>query len=251
MITEEHAGQVLVLTLNNPARRNALGMDMRIAIQEAFERADPNSDIRAIVIRGSGEHFCGGADVAGMNVTDTAGARERFRIGHKMVRTLVKSSKPVVAAIEGWCVGAGISLALCCDTIVAARNARFMAGFGKVGLMGDLGLLHLLPARIGIGKARQMLLYGDPVQADEAERIGLVDRLVEPGAAFEEAMSCASRLAASASLPIAFTREFFARGLDESLDVERSYQPALLLSEDHREGKAAFLEKREPAFKGR
>jgi len=251
MITEEHNGQVLILTLDNPARRNALGMDMRVSLQAALDRAEPDPEVRAVVIRGAGDHFCAGADITGMNVTDAAGARERFRISHKMVRTLVKSSKPIVAAIEGWCVGAGISLALCCDTIVAASDARFMAGFGKVGLMGDLGILHLLPARVGLGRAKQMVLYGEAMAAPEAERIGLVDRLAEPGKAFEDALACAKKLEAMAALPIAFTKEFYARGLDESLDIERSYQPTLLLSEDHKEGKAAFMEKRAPRFKGR
>lgn len=250
MLVENRQGQVLVLTLDNPERRNALGMEMRIALQQAFERIEPETDIRAVVIKGSGAHFSAGADITGMNVTTAAGARERFRISHKMVRALVKSSKPIVAAVEGWCVGAGLSLALCCDTIVASRDSRFMASFGKVGLMGDLGLLHTLPARIGIGRARQMVLYGDPMPAEHAERIGLVDRLSEPGKAFEDALACAERLAVAAALPIALTKDFFARGIDLSLDTEREYQPTLLLSDDHREGKAAFLEKRDPLFKG-
>lgn len=251
MIIEDRKGQVLVLTLDNAERRNALGMEMRIALQQIFERIEAEADIRAVVIKGAGAHFSAGADITGMNVTTATGARERFRISHKMVRGLVKSSKPIVAAVEGWCVGAGLSLALCCDTIVAASDSRFMASFGKVGLMGDLGLLHTLPARIGIGRARQMVLYGNPMPADEAERIGLVDRISEPGKAFDDAMTAAEQLATAAALPIALSKDFFARGIDLSLDVEREYQPMLLLSDDHREGKAAFLEKRAAEFKGR
>ena len=140
MIIEDRKGQMLVLTLDNAERRNALGMEMRIALQQIFERIEAEADIRAVVIKGAGAHFSAGADITGMNVTTATGARERFRISHKMVRGLVKSSKPIVAAVEGWCVGAGLSLALCCDTIVAASDSRFMASFGKVGLMGDLGL---------------------------------------------------------------------------------------------------------------
>ena len=110
-----------------------------------------------------------------MDVDGLAAARERFLLLHAIVRAIVKSSKPYIAAVEGWAAGAGFSLALCCDTIVAGTSARFIAAFPKVGLVGDAGLLHTLPARVGLGRARQILLYARPVDAEAALGMGMID----------------------------------------------------------------------------
>ena len=250
MLTETRDGATAVLTLDYPARRNALAIPMRRALADALERIEADPALRAVVITGAGGTFCAGGDISGMDVADLAAGRERFRLTHRLVRALVKSAKPVVAAIEGWCVGAGLSLAMCCDTVVAAGDARFAAGFGKVGLIADLGLLHTLPARIGQGRARQVFLYGDTLDAAYAERIGIVDDLVAPGTALHAALARAARFAEGAPLPVALTKQYLAEGLDAALDWEREAQSALFLTADHAEGKAAFLAKRAPAFRG-
>jgi 2-(1,2-epoxy-1,2-dihydrophenyl)acetyl-CoA isomerase len=250
MLTEHRDGPTAVLTLNYPERRNALAIPMRRALVEALERIEADPALRAIVITGAGGTFCAGGDISGMDVADLAAGRERFRLTHQLVRLLIKGSKPIVAAVEGWCVGAGLSLAMCCDTIIAARDARFAAGFGKIGLIADLGLLHTLPARIGQGRARQVLLYDDPTDAARAEQVGLVDELVEPGVALDAAIARARRFADAAPLPIALTRQWLAAGLDAALDWEREAQSGLFLTADHAEGKAAFLQKRPPRFSG-
>jgi enoyl-CoA hydratase/carnithine racemase len=161
---------------------------------------------------------------------------------------MVAGRVPIVAAVEGWCVGAGLSIACASDTIVAAEDARFMAGFGKVGLIADLGLPFTLPARIGSGRARQFFLYGTQVDAVAAERIGLVDRVVPKGTALAAAKELGTFLAAQAPLPIALTKQILAEGLDRALEDERHFQTACFLSADHAEGKAAFMGKREPQF---
>ncbi|HEY0206289.1 MAG TPA: enoyl-CoA hydratase/isomerase family protein, partial [Acetobacteraceae bacterium] len=240
MLTEHRDGLTAVLTLDYPERRNALAIPMRRALVEALERIEADPALRAIVITGAGGTFCAGGDISGMDVADLAAGRERFRLTHQLVRLLVKGSKPIVAAVEGWCVGAGLSLAMCCDTVMAAQDARFAAGFGKIGLIADLGLLHTLPARIGQGRARQVFLYGDPMNANRAEQIGLVDELVEPGNALDAATARARRLAEAAPLPVALTRQWLAAGLDAALDWEREAQSSLFLTADHAEGKAAF-----------
>ncbi len=250
MLTEHRDGLTAVLTLNYPERRNALAIPMRRALVEALERIEADPALRAIVITGAGGTFCAGGDISGMDVADLAAGRERFRLTHQLVRLLVKGSKPIVAAVEGWCVGAGLSLAMCCDTVIAARDARFAAGFGKIGLIADLGLLHTLPARVGQGRARQIFLYNDPVDANRAERIGLVDELVEAGDALDAAITRAKHFAAAAPLPVALTRQWLAAGLDAALDWEREVQAGLFLTADHAEGKAAFLQKRPPRFSG-
>jgi len=250
MLTEARDGATAILTLDQPARRNALAMPMRQSLVDALNRIEADTSIRAIVLTGAGGTFCAGGDISGMDATDLAAGRERFRLTHHLVRLLIKGSKPILAAIEGWCVGAGLSLAMCCDTVVAAENARFAAGFGKVGLIADLGLLHTLPARIGQGRARQVFLYGDTMDAAAAERIGIVDTLTPPGAALAAALDRARRFADAAPLPLALTRQYLAAGLDAALDWEREAQSALFLTADHAEGKAAFLAKRPPRFCG-
>ena len=250
MLREDRDGLTAVLTLDYPERRNALAIPMRRALAEAMERIEADPALRAVVITGAGGTFCAGGDISGMDVADLAAGRERFRLTHRLVRALVKSAKPVVAAVEGWCVGAGLSLAMCCDTVVAAHDARFAAGFGRIGLIADLGLLHTLPARIGQGRARQVFLYGDPLDAAHAESIGMVDELIPPGTALEAALTRARRFADAAPLPVALTKQWLAAGLDAALDWEREAQSALFLTADHAEGKAAFLEKRAPLFRG-
>ena len=250
MLTRAQEGATAILTLDYPARRNALAMSMRQAIVDAMEAIEADPAVRAVVLTGAGGTFSAGGDISGMNVADLAGGRERFRLTHRLVRLLIKSSKPILAAVEGHCIGAGLSLALCCDTVVAAEDARFAAGFGRVGLVADLGLLHTLPARIGQGRARQVFLYGEPMGAAEAEGIGIVDRLTPPGTALAAALERARLFHGAAPLPVAMTKQYLAAGLDAALDWERDTQSALFLTADHAEGKAAFLGKRAPTFTG-
>jgi enoyl-CoA hydratase/carnithine racemase len=247
-VAEQRDGGVLTLTLDYPERRNALAMPLREELHRILDAAQGDEAVRAIVLTGAGGVFCSGGDISGMNVTDSEMGRERMRRTHRIIRLMVAGRVPIVAAVEGWCVGAGLSIACASDTIVAAEDAKFMAGFGKVGLIADLGLPWTLPARIGAGRARQFFLYGTQVDAVAAERIGLVDHVVPKGQALTKAMELATFLAAQASLPIALTKQILAEGLDRALEDERHFQTACFLSADHAEGKAAFLGKREPRF---
>jgi enoyl-CoA hydratase/carnithine racemase len=247
-VVEAREGAVLTLTLDYPARRNALAMPLREELHRILEAAQADQAVRAIVLTGAGGIFCSGGDISGMNVTDTPTGLERMRRTHRIIRMMVAGRVPIVAAVEGWCVGAGLSIACASDTIVAAEDARFMAGFGKVGLIADLGLPSTLPARIGAGRARQLFLYGRQIGAAEAERIGLVDEVVPKGGALAVATERARFLAAQAALPIALTKQILAEGLDRALEQERHFQTACFLGPEHEEGKAAFLAKREPDF---
>jgi 2-(1,2-epoxy-1,2-dihydrophenyl)acetyl-CoA isomerase len=250
-LLENREGAVAILTLNEPAKRNALTPALRAALAEAIERIERDSAIRAVVLTGDRQAFSAGGDLSAMEVEGLGAARERFRLLHAIVRAIVKSSKPYLAAVEGWAAGAGFSLALCCDTIVAGSSARFVAAFPKVGLVGDAGLLHTLPARVGLGRARQILLYARPVDAAAALQMGMIDEIAPDGKALEQALGRARAFDTLAPLSTAFTKEYLARGLDEVLDWERSQQAALFLTDDHAEGKAAFREKRQPHFQGR
>jgi len=241
-------GAVLTLTLDHPTRRNALAQPLRDGLFTQLEAAEADSSVRAIVLTGAGGNFCSGGDLSGMDVRTAADGRERMRRFHRVVRLMVGGRLPVVAAVEGWCVGAGLSLACAADTIVAGQGARFGAGFGKVGLVPDLGLPFTLPARVGPARARQIFLHHEQLEAEAAAAIGLVDRLVPQGAALAEATRLATNLAASAPLSVALTKRMLAEGLDAALERERDWQTMCFLSADHAEGRAAFFEKRPPVF---
>ncbi|MBC7636899.1 MAG: enoyl-CoA hydratase/isomerase family protein [Acetobacteraceae bacterium] len=250
MLIEARDGATVVLTLNQPARRNALAMPMREALIEALDRIEADTSVRAVVINGAGGHFCAGGDISGMDVTGFGAGRERFRTTHRLVRLILESSKPFVAAVDGWAAGAGVGLAICCDTVVAASDASFMTPFGRIGLIADFALLHTLPRRIGEGRARQMFLAGEAIDAATAERWGLVDHVVAPGATLEKALERAAKLSAAAPLTTAMTKSILARGLAETLEWERTVHATMFMTGDHEEGKTAFLGKRAPSFKG-
>lgn len=251
MLVEHRTGATVVLTLDYPERRNALAIPMRVALAAAMDRLEADATLRCIVLTGGGGNFSAGGDISGMNVEDLAAGRERFRLTHRLVRSMIGSSKPIIAAVEGWAVGAGLALALCCDTVVAASDARFMAGFGGIGLVADFGLLHTLPRRVGEGRAKQILIHGDRLDAARAEAIGLIDRVVPAGTALETAMAMGEVLGKAAPLPIAYTKSYLSDGLADALEWERNAQSALFLTQDHAEGKAAFLGKRTAVFRGR
>jgi len=250
-LLESRNGAVAILTLNAPAKRNALTSATRAELADAIDRIERDPGIRAVILTGGPQVFCAGGDLSAMEVEGLASARERFRLLHGIVRVIVKSSKPYLAAVEGWAAGAGFSIALCCDTIVAGTGARFVAAFPKVGLVADAGLLHTLPARVGLGRARQILLYARPVDAGTAHDIGMIDEIAPDGKALERALELAREFDGLAPLSTALTKEYLARGVDEVLDWERGNQAALFLTADHAEGKAAFREKRQPHFQGR
>jgi 2-(1,2-epoxy-1,2-dihydrophenyl)acetyl-CoA isomerase len=249
-LLSERQGTVLVLTLDHPARRNALAMPIRFALIEALDQAQRDKSVRAIVLTGAAGHFCSGGDISGMDVNSALDGRERMRLSHQLVRLMVLGSLPIIAAVEGYCVGAGLSLACASDSIIAAEDAELGAGFGRIGLMADLGLPHTLPARIGQAKARQILLYHNRLKAPDAERIGLVDQVVPKGGALNAALEKAQFLAEQAPAPMAFTKQMLGEGLDRALEQERHFQATLFLTEDFKEGRAAFLGKRQPVFKG-
>jgi enoyl-CoA hydratase/carnithine racemase len=251
MIKEERVGATVVVTLNQPARRNALAMPMREQLIDAFERIEADTTVRAVVVTGADGTFCSGGDISGMNAVDFAFGRERFRLTHKLVRLMVESAKPYVAAVEGWAAGAGMGMAICCDTVVAAADARFVSPFGKLGLVPDFALVHTLPRRVGEGPARQIFLRGAPFGADHALKIGLVDEVVPVGTALERALAIAGEFAEAAPIPLAMVKNYLAVGLAEALDWERNTQATMFLTADHAEGRDAFLAKRKPNFTGR
>lgn len=248
------SGSVAVVTLNDPPVRNALSAALRNRLYEVLKDLQGQNECRAIVLTGAEGTFCSGGDVRVMGKgADPAGLRDRMKSAHEVVRLLVNGRKPVVAAIEGFAFGAGLSLAAASDVVVADTGARFGSAFGKVGLIPDMGLLWTLPRKVGLNAARQIMLLSKTLRAEEAHAIGLVDELVEPGHVHAAAMAQAEAFARCAPLAVGMARRALAINgtLEELLEYELNGQAELIVSDDHEEGTAAFREKRAPQFSGR
>jgi enoyl-CoA hydratase/carnithine racemase len=251
-IEVEHRGAITVLQLTEPERRNALTLDMRRSLASALVEAEESEECRVVVLTGSGGNFSAGGDLRSMTA-DRAVAIDRLHAIGDVVRLIVHSSKPVIAAVDGFAFGAGLSLAAACDAVVANRDAVFGCAFSGVGLTADAALHWSLPARIGVGRARLMIMSGRPVDAATAEGWGLVEEVVD-GPSLDAAVALGEQLAVRAPLSLAATKEILAAdggGLDAVLAREAAAQVRLLATADFAEGQAAFFEKRRPEFRGR
>jgi enoyl-CoA hydratase/carnithine racemase len=247
--------RVATVTINNPKARNALPRKLLVELTGRIEELMSEKDCRAIILTGAESTFSSGGDISAMTADrPILDSRIWMKTAHRLVRAIVNSEKPVISAVEGYAFGAGLSLATACDFVVAADNAKFCAAFARVGLVPDIGLFHTLAQRVGVPRAKRMIMLAEVVEAPEAERIGIVDHLVPAGQALAAAIEVATRYVDVAPLPMALTKAVYARGcstLDEALLAEIDYQPMLFLSEDHFAAVQAFREKRKPTFRGR
>jgi 2-(1,2-epoxy-1,2-dihydrophenyl)acetyl-CoA isomerase len=239
------------LTLNRPNRKNAIDRDLRHALIGALATSLEDEEVRALVLTGSAGVFSAGGDVTSMTGLDAASGRARMRDGHRLVRLVAGAEKPIVAAVEGWAVGAGAGLALLCDTIVAGRSAKFGFSFLRVGLVPDYALAWTLERRVGAGRARQWLLYARTVTADEALAAGLIDDLAEDSAVQDLALERAREIAAQPPHALALAKRMLAhvpQPFEVALEMELMAQSLCFSSGEVAEGRAAFLEKRPPRF---
>lgn len=247
-------GDVAIVTINNPERRNAMGRQMRLALRDTIRRlmtVDPES--KAIVLTGAGGQFSAGADISEMTKRTVLQSREILDESCQVVRDMLGGPKPVVSAVEGVAFGAGLSLAVATDYLVAASSARFCAAFLRIGLIPDTGVLWTLPKKIGLGKARELLSLAREIDGVEAGRIGLANQVVEPGQALRVAIDYAKALALQPPLGMALIKSaltFSADDMDAALRAEIDFQPLLRQSSDHLEAANAFIEKRAPVFTG-
>ncbi|MDQ2095147.1 enoyl-CoA hydratase/isomerase family protein [Rhodalgimonas zhirmunskyi] len=242
---------ILLLRMAEPERRNALSDAMRAALRDALHRAHADRQVRAIVLSGSDGCFCAGGDIKAMGQPIPI-AMERLEVVHDIVRLIALGPKPVVAAVDGAAYGGGMSLALCCDAVVAAEGARFCASFGRIGLVPDMGIMWSLPRRVGAARAQQILLDGRERGGAEAVETGIAD-ILSMGDPVPQALATARALTPAAPLPAAHLRPIIARchgDLDAVLNAEREAQEALFATRDHEEARRAFLEKRLPQFIG-
>ena len=251
----EIADAVATITLDRPDALNALTVPLKHELLAAFEQVAGDAAVRAVVLTGAGRAFCAGQDLHERMEPDAAPLEDEIRLRYNpLVRAMVGLEKPLIGAINGVAAGAGASLAHAGDLRIAAEGASFLLAFGRVGLVPDSGATWLLPRLIGGAKAAELALTGAALSAADAERLGLVLRVVPAGELAAAAQALAAHLAEGAPRALALTKRALAASwdatLEEQLETEADFQGQAGATADHAEGVAAFVERRPPRFTG-
>ena len=258
-IEYEVTGGVATITLNRPDKLNAFTKVMLEDFAGALSAAASDTEVRAVVITGAGRGFCAGQDLSDRAVAADAGppdlAESLENRYNPIIRSIRTMAKPVITAVNGVAAGAGANLALAGDIVLAARSSRFIQSFARIGLLPDSGGTFVLPRAVGPARAMGLSLLAEPLEAETAERWGLIWAAVDDDALVVEASRLAADLAKGPTAGYAKIKEAInaslGNTLDQQLDLERDLQAAAGRSRDYAEGVAAFLEKRTPSFDGR
>jgi enoyl-CoA hydratase len=250
ILTEDRGG-ILVITINRPDARNAVNGAVATGMADALDRLDAGDDLRVGIVTGAGGYFSAGMDLKAFVQGESPYAADRgfAGIAQRAAR------KPLIAAVEGFALAGGFEVALSCDLIVAARDARFGIPEVKRSLVAAGGALLRLPKRIPYHLAMELALTGEPISAERANAIGIVNRLAEPGTALETAVELAQQLVKNAPLALIASKEILQKAVDwneaEGWAKQGEISGPVFASEDAREGATAFAEKREPVWRGR
>lgn len=249
---------VAVITLNRPETLNSFNEAMHQSLHTALDSAASDPQVRAVLLTGAGRGFCAGQDLSDPMVKP---ADPMPNLGHviesyynKTVKRIYNMEKPTVCAVNGIAAGAGANIPLACDFVIAAKSAKFVQAFCKIGLIPDSAGTWLLPRLIGLARAKQLAMLGNPLSADQAVDWGLIFKTVEYEVLKEESFAFAMQLATQPTLALTKTKQAldmsFENSIEEQLEVEREMQTHLGQSEDYKEGVNAFIEKRQPNYKG-
>ena len=250
--------QAAWITLNRPDARNAINDQMREELFAALAECRSNPEIRAVVLTGAGKGFCTGADLSrsGGGPVGPGAAREMMKTrSQRLIRALWELEKPVLAAVNGVAAGVGSHLAFACDLVIAAAEARFIEVFVRRGLALDGAGAYLLPRLVGLSKAKELVFFGDDLPAEEAMRIGLVNKVVPGDQLAATAREWATRLAQGPTFALGMSKRLLNRSLEVDLETsleDEAFAVSLVTqSEDTKEGMRAFVERRTPVFTGR
>lgn len=244
-----------IITLNRPEKFNSFNREMALKLQAALDDCKDDK-VRAVFITGAGKAFCAGQDLAEVTDPNGPGMQRILSEHYNPIVTRIRAlEKPVVAAVNGVAAGAGANIALCCDIVVAAQSASFLQAFSKIGLIPDSGGTHTLPRLIGWQKASALMMLGEKVSAAEAERIGMIYKVLPDENFAADAVRIADMLAAMPTKGLAYTKQLlsmsFIASFAEQLHDEDIYQQKAAQTADFKEGVQAFLEKRSPVFEGK
>ena len=251
----EIKNSIAFITLNRPDKFNTFNREMALTLQERLDECEKNISIRCVFITGAGKSFCAGQDLA--EVADTEGPGIQKILSehyHPIVTKIRRLNKPVIAAVNGVAAGAGANIALCCDIVIATESASFIQAFSKIGLIPDSGGTYFLPRLTGMQKASALMMLGDKISAEEAERIGMIYKYFPDEIFFTEGEKIATTLAGMPTKGLAFTKQALNLSLEQTfeqqLQTEDDLQQKAATTYDFKEGVAAFLEKRKANFKG-
>lgn len=244
------------ITLNRPEKYNAFNREMALMMQDRLDECQQDPDIRCVLITGAGKAFSSGQDLSEITGPSAKDVKSILSEHYNPIIIKIRElEKPVIAAVNGVAAGAGANIALCCDIVIAARSASFMQAFSKIGLIPDSGGTFILPRLIGWQKASAFAMLADKISSTEAERIGMIYKVLEDDQLATESINMAEQLARLPTRGLALTKkalnESFTNSLQQQLKAEEQLQVIAAETEDHKEGIEAFLSKRTPHFKGK
>jgi len=256
VVLTDLSDRILTVTVNRPEKLNALNADVVEGLRKAFHDAKPDPDVGAVIVTGAGEKaFVAGADIGTFPSLTPASARDFARRGQVVLDLIESLGKPSIAAINGFALGGGCEMAMACTLRIASKTARLGQPEVNLGVIPGYGGSQRLARLVGKGRALEMILTGDPVTAEEAWRIGLVNRVVEPAELIPAARQIAGKILSRAPLAVRYALEAVNAGLSMPFHEAEAHEAALfglcVATEDMREGVAAFLEKRQGKFKGK
>lgn len=256
LVNFEKKEAVGIITIDRPDAMNSLNEDVLNELSAAVDAAEADKDVKCIIVTGAGRAFVAGADIAGMQPLNEVDGYEWGRLGQQVFRKIETLKKPVIAAVNGFALGGGCELAMACDIRIAGEKAKFGQPEVGLGITPGYSGTQRLPRLVGKGKAMELILTGEIIGAEEAEKIGLVNKVVAQEELMDQAFAMAEKISKNAPLAVSYSKKAIAEGLevadmDEAIMIEAKLFGKCFATEDQKEGMSAFLEKRPAAYKGK